>query len=103
MITAGILHFMAMPERYGANPWFALLFLVIGVTQIGWAFLFAKKPSKALFLFILFLNSGLLLLWLLTQITNIGAEPMFVLNSIRKLSELVVLVVLIRSRKYILR
>lgn len=93
MLSAGILHFVATPERWKAHIIFGIFFIALGIVQILYALALVRRPSRKIFLFGILFNTGLLVLWLLTQtlphLAGSSREPLTVLSGLRKALELI--------------
>lgn len=93
MLSAGILHFAATPERWKAHIIFGIFFIALGIAQILYALALVRRPSRKIFLFGVLFNTGLLLLWLLTQtlpnLAGVSHEPLSLLSGLRKALELI--------------
>lgn len=93
MVFAGILHFTATPERLTAGTLLGVFFMVLGIIQITYAYLLTRARTRPLLLFGILFNTGLLVLWLLTQtlphLAGSSREPLTVLSGLRKALELI--------------
>lgn len=93
MSLAGTLHFIATPERWTANALTGILFVLLGTIQVAYAYLLTRRPTRPLLLFGTLFNTGLLVLWLLTQtlphLAGSSREPLTVLSGLRKTLELI--------------
>ncbi len=102
LLLAGVLHLVALPERYAAMPALGVLFFVLAALQIGAGslFLLVKKHSRTVSTFVIFLNAFLILLWIITQLLQQGNEPITFLNMVRKISELIVIALLWADQRH---
>lgn len=93
MLIAGILHFIAAPERQVANTLLGVFFVLLGIVQVAYAYLLTRRSTRPLLLFGIAFNTGLLVLWLLTQtlphLAGSSREPLTVLSGLRKALELI--------------
>lgn len=93
MLLAGVLHFIAAPERAASHIIFGIFFIALGVVQILFAYTLIRTPTRTLLLFGIVFNTGLLLLWLLTQtlpnLAGVSHEPLSLLSGLRKVLELI--------------
>lgn len=93
LFCAGILHFVATPERLTSHILLGICFTLLGTLQIAIAYSLLRKPTKKLVLFGLLFNTGLLAIWLLTQtfphLAGSGREPVTLLSGLRKSLELI--------------
>lgn len=99
MFCAGILHVVAAPERFRASAPVGVLFLLLAAGQIAFAVLTARRPSQKLWLVGLWTNTSLLALWALSQalphIAGAGREPLSALSLVRKLLELITVILIL--------
>lgn len=107
MLSAGILHIIATPERWKAHLALGMLFIVLGIAQIVYAYVLIRTPVRKIFLFGIALNTGLLLGWLLTQVlphlANSSREPLTLLAGARKLLELISVELLLTQYRHRVR
>lgn len=100
LLCAGTLHFIAAPERFASHAALGVCFIVLGLLQIVLAYLLIQKPTKKLVLFGIGFNTGLLVLWLLSQVlpglAGNGREPLSLLSGLRKILELISVELLIQ-------
>lgn len=93
MFLAGILHCIAAPDRGASHIIFGIFFIALGVVQILYACALIRTPTRKLLLFGIVFNTGLLVLWLLTQtlphLAGSSREPLTILSGARKLLELI--------------
>lgn len=93
IFIAGILHFVATPERLVANTLLGIFFALLGIVQVAYAYLLTRRSTRPLLLFGILFNTGLLVLWLLTQtlphLAGSSREPLTVLSGLRKALELI--------------
>ncbi len=65
---AGLIHLLMAPEHYGHAPAHGLFFVVVGILEILWAFLYWRRPTPRLYYLGIALAGGLLVLWGITRI-----------------------------------
>ena len=99
MLSAGILHFVAAPAQWKAHILFGIFFIALGIVQILYACTIVRTSTRKFLLFGIVFNTGLLLLWLLTQtlpnLAGVSREPLSLLSGLRKALELISVEVLL--------
>lgn len=66
--TAGLVHLWIAPQHYAHAPVHGIFFVVAGLAQLAWAYLFLKKTDKNLYYSGLVLTGGLIVLWAITRV-----------------------------------
>ena len=98
---AGLIHLYLAPHHYSHAPAHGIFFVVAGVAELVWAYLFLRmrKPSENMYYIGIMLVGGLIVLWGVTRIIPAPFEheigPIDLSGVITKLSEIVGLVALL--------
>jgi hypothetical protein len=89
---AGVLHFLAVPERLAANTVLGILFVMLGVIQLAYASVLVHKRTHSIIVIGILFNTTLLALWLLSQtlphLAGSSREPLTLFSGLRKAFEL---------------
>jgi hypothetical protein len=93
------MHVFIAPVHFQIHPAHAIFFALIGMAQLGWAFLMGQRPSRAAVRTGIALSGGMILLWIVTQIFGspftATAEALDLSTLIINLSELISLSIII--------
>jgi hypothetical protein len=76
-LAAGLIHLAVIPDHLAEDTLSGLFFVVVSITQIGWAIAFARRPHVPLAASGLALNVAVGLVWLVTRTVGLpfGAHP----------------------------
>lgn len=64
---AGLIHLVLAPQHFEHAPAHGIFFVIAGIIEVFWAFLFWKRPSQWLYWTGVAIAGGLLVLWIITR------------------------------------
>ncbi len=98
MFVAGLLHFVAVPERNQYGLYLGAIFIILGIGQIAFGLIIAKKFTNSQIYFGIGLNAALVVLFLVNQYGGshlpVTPEPLGISTIIRKALEVLTVLVL---------
>lgn len=104
LLGAGVLHFIATPERLASHVLLGVCFILWGTLQIAITCALIYAPTKKIVLFGILFNTGLLVLWLLAQampdLAGRAHEPITLLSGMRKTLELISVELLLQHLRH---
>ena len=100
IVIAGLVHLIITPNHFSHAPAHGILFGMMGVGQIAWAYAFWQYTSSYRLYYVgLALSGGVIVLWSLTQFVSVPfaleAEPIDWATLLSKVSELIGFIALI--------
>lgn len=99
---SGLVHIYLAPQHYSHAPAHGIFFVVAGIAELIWAYLFLRmsKPSENMFYFGIMLSAGLIVFWGITRVLPAPFEheigEIDLGGIISKLAEVVGLLALLR-------
>ncbi|MCA1812622.1 MAG: hypothetical protein LC624_01570 [Halobacteriales archaeon] len=94
-LIAGMLHLALVAQRGGLRDAHGIVFLALGLAQLGWAGLWLVERSRAGWLLGLALAGGSIALWLVTRVARApfgdGAEAIDAAGLVSKLAEAMII------------
>jgi len=106
MLAAALIHLWIIPLHWAHAAAHGLLFLILGVLQVAWSFIFVKDPSVRIAKWGVYVAGGSITLWALTRLFPApfghGVEEITPIGSITKIIELsIIFFLLVWLRKKI--